>query len=305
MTSPAQPGSCKPRRLARWLGALLGAAAVALVAAPAAQAKPPVWIVRTHDATLVLFGSVHLLPAGLDWRPQELDDALASADEVWFELPINAKAGEEAAAVSLKRGALPKDRRLSDLLPNDEAARLLEAAATLHCAPEAIDRMQPWMAELTLSVAEDAKSGANASDGVEDEIEAQAGPAVVRRSFETASEQIEFLAGAAVKDQVASLNQTVGEIVGDPGSYQRVVDEWMASDLPALKRDANDPLQRVSPKLYQRLVVRRNQRWADRLADRLRSPGKVVVVVGIGHMVGPDGLPALLRARGFAVEGPV
>ena len=72
-----------------------------------------------------------------------------------------------------------------------------------------------------------------------------------------------------------------------------------------MKRDANDPLQKVSPGLYQRLVVKRNRRWADRLADRLRSPGKVVVVVGIGHMVGPDGLPALLRARGFAVEGPV
>jgi uncharacterized protein YbaP (TraB family) len=293
------------RRLARRLGALAIAGMLTLGVAPATQAKPPVWTVRTQDATLVLFGSIHLLPAGLDWRPPELDDALASADEVWFELPIDAKAGEEAANVSLARGALPKQRRLSDLLSVDESARLLQAAVTLHCAPEAIDRMQPWMAELTLSVAEDAQSGANASNGVEDEIEAQAPPNVARRSFETATQQIEFLAGAAVRDQVASLNWTVGEIVGDPDAYQRVLDEWMASDLRALKRDANDPLQKVSPGLYQRLVVRRNRRWADRLADRLRSPGKLVVVVGIGHMVGPDGLPALLRARGFAVEGPV
>lgn len=291
-------------RFGRRLGALAAAAALALGAAPGAEARPPVWTVRTHDATLVLFGSVHLLPAGLDWRPPELDDALASADEVWFELPITPQAGAEAANVSLKRGALPKEKRLSDFLSEDESARLLEAAVTLHCAPEAIDRMQPWMAELTLSVAEDAKSGANASNGVEDEIEAQAPAGATRRSFETATQQIEFLAGAPVKDQVASLNLTVGEIVGDPDSYQRVLDEWMASDLRALKRDANDPLQRVSPGLYQRLIVKRNRRWAERLAQRLKSPGKVVVVVGIGHMVGPDGLPALLRARGFAIEGP-
>ncbi len=93
------------------LGALVVAAALALGWTPA-HAKPPVWIVRSHGATLLLFGSIHLLPAGLDWRPAALDDALASADEVWFELPITAKASEEAGAVSLARGALPKDKRL-------------------------------------------------------------------------------------------------------------------------------------------------------------------------------------------------
>jgi hypothetical protein len=304
MKPPAPDLASSRRGLARRLGALAIAGLLALGAAPAAQAKPPVWTVRTHDATLVLFGSIHLLPAGLDWRPPELDDALADADEVWFELPIDAEAGEEAANVSLARGGLPKQKRLSDLLSVDEAARLLQAAVTLHCAPQAIDRMQPWMAELTLSVAEDAQSGANASNGVEDEIQAQAPPTVARRSFETATQQIEFLAGAAVKDQVASLNWTVGEIVGDPGSYRRVVDEWMAADLLGLKHDANDPLERVSPRLYQRLIVKRNHAWAGELASRLKKPGKVVVVVGIGHLIGPDGLPALLRARGFEVEGP-
>ena len=293
-------------RLARRLGAVAAAVSLALglgAAAPA-SAKPPVWIIRSQGATIVLFGSIHLLPAGLDWRPEALDDALANADELWTELPITAKAGEEASAVSLSRGALPKDKRLSAMLSEGDTARLMQAAVTLHCTPEAIDRMQPWMAELTLSVAEDARSGADASSGVEDQIEAQTGPAVARRSFETAAQQIEFLAGAPLKDQVASLNWTVGEIVGDPGSYRRVVDEWMDADLLGLKHDANDPLERVSPRLYQRLIVKRNHAWADELASRLKKPGKVVVVVGIGHLIGPDGLPALLRARGFDVEGP-
>lgn len=292
------------RRRAARAGALIAAAALALFAT-GAQAKPPVWTIHApHGATLTLFGSVHLLPAGLDWRPAALDAALASADEVWFELPITTKAADEAGAVSLVRGALPKDRRLTALLTADQTQRLVEAATRLHCTPEAIDRMQPWMAELTLSVAEDARGGADASSGVEDQIQSQAAPAVRRRSFETAGQQIEFLAGASVKDQVASLNWTVGEIVNDPTSYQRVVGEWMSGDLAGLKRDANDPLQLVSPGLYQRLIVQRNRRWAAKLADRLRSPGRIVVVVGIGHMVGPDGLPALLRARGFDVQGP-
>jgi hypothetical protein len=308
MTPGAPAAAARTRGLVRRLRALALTAALGLAlwlgAGSPAQAKPPIWIVRSPHATLVLFGSIHLLPAGLDWRPAKLDDALAIADELWFELPITVKAGEEAAAVSLARGALPKDKRLTAMLSADETERLVQASITLHCVPEAIDRMQPWMAELTLSVAEDARSGADASNGVEDEIEAEADPAVGRRSFETAGQQIEFLAGAPVKDQLASLNWTVGEIDGDPGSYQRVVDEWMSADLAGLKRDANDPLQRVAPRLYDRLIVGRNRRWAGKLAARLRSPGKIVVVVGIGHLIGPDGLPALLRARGLDVEGP-
>jgi hypothetical protein len=288
----------------RRLAALAIAAALALGLGGHAEAKPPVWVVRSGKATLVLFGSLHLLPSGLDWRPDALNAALASADEVWFELPITAASGEAAAAASLKRGALPQTQRLSTLLSEDELGRLVRAAIALHCVPEAIDRMQPWMAELTLSVAEDASSGADASSGVEDQLQAQAPATALRRSFETPLQQIEFLAGAPIKDQLASLSLTVGEIVDDPDTYRRVVDEWMAGDLAGLERDANDPLRRVSPRLYDRLIVKRNRRWADKLAERLRSPGQLVVVVGVGHLIGKDGLPAMLRARGLQVDGP-
>ncbi|HVN00459.1 MAG TPA: TraB/GumN family protein [Caulobacteraceae bacterium] len=284
--------------------AALAAAGLALAFAAPSAAKPPVWTVRSGAATITLFGSVHLLPPGLDWRPPDLDDALAGADEIWFELPITAATDNEAAAQSLVRGGLPKGRSLTSLLTEEEAKRLIAAGVALNCAPEALDRMQPWMADLTLSIAEDARGGASASDGVEGQIQALTPPTARRRAFETASEQIEFLAGAPLRDQVASLNWTVSEIQDDPASYQRVVDEWMDGDVAGLRRDALEPLERISPTLYARLIDARNRRWAATLANRLKKPGKIVVVVGVGHLVGPAGLPALLRADGFQVDGP-
>jgi uncharacterized protein YbaP (TraB family) len=289
----------------RSLAVVVLALAMALGAAVAsAGAKPPVWIVRSKHATLLLFGSIHLLPPGLDWRPPELDDALARASEVWFELPINADSDRRAAAATIAQGALPKGQSLLHMLSAEDAAQLQVAATTLHYPPEAIDRMQPWMAELTLSVAEDAQSGATSFNGVEVQAQAITPVATRRLAFETPEQQIGFLSGAPLPDQLASLEWTVREIEQDPAAYQRMVSEWMAGDVNGLQHDAMDPLAAVSPTLYDRLLGARNRVWARKLGERMRKSGLIVVIVGVGHMIGPGGLPALLRAQGLDVQGP-
>jgi len=57
-----------------------------------------------------------------------------------------------------------------------------------------------------------------------------------------------------------------------------------------------------NPSLYDVLLKRRNLAWADKLAAEMTGSGVELVNVGALHMVGPDGLPALLAARGFKVE---
>jgi uncharacterized protein YbaP (TraB family) len=277
---------------------------LALCAGGRAAAKPPMWVVTSPKGTLLLFGSIHLLPPGLDWRPAALETALARTDELWTELPINTRTDLEASRTVLARGELPAGRSLYDMLTPDQADKLRAAAGDVHCPPEALGRMQPWMAEFTLSVADDARGGADAFNGVEEQVQAVTPLTAKRVAFENAKQQIGFLAGAPLKDQIASLEWTLAEIEDDPTSYKRVVDEWMASDLQGLERDALTPLKTISPTLYGRLIVSRNRAWAKALSARLRRKGTVVVVVGVGHMLGPDGLPALLRARGFHVEGP-
>jgi uncharacterized protein YbaP (TraB family) len=294
----------------RWRGGALqvvvaGCVGLAVLwSAPPAFAAPPIWTVRTAKATLVLFGSVHLLPPGLDWRPPALDQALGEATELWFELPINAESDELAAATAMRRGALPAGGRLATLLTPDADDKLRAAAAALNLSPEAVERMRPWLADLTLSVADDALSGANASDGVEEQVERAAPATAARRAFETAPQQIEFLAGAPLADQIASLNWTLSEITDDPQSYRRIVGEWLAGDVAGLERDADAPLADVSPRLYRRLIIERNRRWAKVIEARLAAGGVIVVIVGVGHLIGPDSLPAMLRAKGLEVDGP-
>ena len=63
-------------------------------------------------------------------------------------------------------------------------------------------------------------------------------------------------------------------------------------------------MRNASPTLFRRLVSDRNARWTLTLDERLKGRGRTVVVVGMGHLIGPDGVPARLRALGYEVEGP-
>ncbi len=279
------------------------AALAGLLAASPVSAEPAVWTVKDADSTIVLFGSIHVLPRGLAWRPDALDAALKRADDLWFETDVGTDRDAESGLLARREGTMPGQAGLIALLTPEGRARLDRIAGRLGFSPAALDGLKPWLADVTLSVAALAAQGAGVNDGVERTL-MEAAPGAERRTFETTAEQIAFFAGAPMVDQLASLEDTLRQLDEDPGYYDRLIKAWSAGDTRTLEVLALDPLQRLSPALYDRLIVQRNRRWADAIQQRLSGSGETVIVVGAGHLVGEDGVPALLRAKGVAVEGP-
>ena len=287
----------------RLLGALAGLLLAGCTVAEA-EARPPVWTVRDADSELVIFGSVHVLPPGLDWRPAQLDAALAKADDLWFELPIDPASEAKVAQLAAANGMLPPDQSLSALLSPEGRARLAIAVADLGVSMAVLDRLEPWFAEVVLAGAQFQKAGADAASGVEKTIAGSAPAFAQRRAFESPEEQIAIFDAAPLAQQLASLEQSLVELNDNPRAYDELIAHWMAGDLHALDEDVLGPLHTAAPGLYARLVTERNERWLKTLKARLDGSGRTVVVVGVGHLVGQDGLPARLRALGYSVEGP-
>jgi len=282
----------------------VAALAIALCLATPAQAKPPVWVVRDADSTIVLFGSIHALPPGLDWAPPALTAALARAEDVWFEIP-NDEAGQLASAqAATQKGLLPRGVTLTSRLDRRTAGQLARVAKSLGMRPTDLDPYRPWMAEVTLVVAAAAKAGASTSASVETQVAAATPRAARRRAFETPEQQVGLLADVSEREQIASLKETLKEIEEEPDSFAELVRLWMAADVQGIYRDAVAPLRRASPALYRRILADRNRAWAPVIEERLKGSGETVMVMGAAHFVGPDGLPALLRKRGLRVDGP-
>ncbi|MEQ8935050.1 MAG: TraB/GumN family protein, partial [Amphiplicatus sp.] len=73
-------------------------------------------------------------------------------------------------------------------------------------------------------------------------------------------------------------------------------------DAAAIDWLANHTMRTEAPKAYEMLIVARNKAWAEQIASSMKGSGRSLIVVGAANLVGPDSVPAILRAKGLEVE---
>lgn len=284
---------------------VLAAAGLWLAACAPAAAAPPVW--TAHGAgggEVTLFGSVHLLQETTQWRSPAVDALLAHADRLMFEIPLDQASDAGAAAKLLTLGRLPDDKTLRPMLSPKARGRLEGLATQLGLPIASLDHMRPWLAEVLVSVTWFQKAGARTDLGVEHQIELAAPPKVEKAAFESIDDQLQALAGGSEAEQVQALEETLDEIATDPDGFARLAAAWARGDVRTIEKEGLEDLRRQAPAAYARLVVGRNRRWVGEIEALLKRPGRTFAVVGVGHLVGPDSVPALLRRDGIAVDGP-
>ena len=292
------------RRTAGGLRALMLGLALLAGGAGGARADPPIWRVIGPHAEIDLFGSIHLLSDVTHWKSPALEADLAKADAVWFEIPLGAAAQADAVAMMQAKGMLPPGQTLSALLSPALDARVLALARREGLAPAVLERMKPWLAELELTLVFYQRQGYREDLGVESQVNAAAPPSAVRGAFETLAEQVDLFADDPIPEQIASLKETLDEIDTDPTIFDRAADAWRRGDVKGVEREVIAPMRKQDEALYRRVLVDRNRRFAARIEQMAQGRQRIFVVVGVGHLVGPDGTPAMLRRDGLKVEGP-
>lgn len=242
-----------------------------------------------------MLGTIHALPPGTRWRNPAITRVAQSADLLVVEIAAlddRAAMANTFAALSTTPGLPPLDRRLPERL----RAPLGELLDRGGMEPADFTATESWAAALML-----AQIGAEGdpANGV-DRALIREFPAAKVRELEGAGAQLAIFDNLAEADQ----RDLLAAVVSEQGSAKVRADAlrqaWLTGDEAKLVAAGSTGFM-ADPQLREALLVARNRRWDAIIAAMLEDAPRPLVAVGTAHLVGPEGLAASLRARGYRV----
>ncbi len=285
------------------VGTLILAAALAGCVRPTAH--PLLWRVN-GDRDSYLYGTIHLPDPRVLARPPAVEAALRECDVVLTEIPLDRVTVQQAEA----RSRLPQGQTLDRILPAPLYERTDRFLRGKGLRLRAFNDRAVWFVSTTLPLLD--HLGAFLFREPLDRQLVRAAERSGREvaALETLDEQLAVFESLSTADQVALLEATLDELERAAAAREdpvaALVEAYLRGDeteLEGLLRRSAAMEHPVNQRLYDELVTRRNARFAERIAARLRaSPDRgQFFALGAGHLIGANGVVARLRAAGFTI----
>jgi uncharacterized protein YbaP (TraB family) len=278
------------------------AIALLLTQLSAAPGHNFLWKAAGKGGTIYLVGSVHMLTEGYYPLDPAMENAFKDADLLVEEVDLAEMLAPDRQLAILMKSRLPAGQTLDKVLSAPTLALLNKFTADLGPAAEALNGFKPWMLATVIEGLELQKAGFDPNLGLDKhfyDAAQQSGKAV--KGLETADYQISLFDQMTMDQQDRFLADTLKQLVTEKANVTKLADAWKSGDAASIERIVLVDLKNDAA-MYQRLLVDRNRNWLPQLEALFARKGHAFVVVGAAHLVGPDGLLAMLKAKGYTVE---
>jgi uncharacterized protein YbaP (TraB family) len=279
---------------------------VALVIASGAfgqtQGRSFLWKVQSGGNVMYLAGSVHALTADvypLDPAYQRAFDASAALVE---EINLAEADPLSGGLGLLAKGMYQDGRTFSNAVSRDTLAMVEQKLRDTPLAIDLIQPMKPWMVMLMLEALGAQAAGLDPQLGLDKhfyDMANEKGKQVI--GLETAESQIDRFDQMPERMQEQMLRSELAEMETEQTSLRAILTAWKAGDAAAIEKMLLGSFS-DNPTAYNSLITERNRNWKPQLEACLKRQSPCFVVVGDAHEVGPQGLLAMLRQRGYRIE---
>jgi hypothetical protein len=261
------------------------------------EAKAP------SGARLYLLGSVHIGDGRAISLDPRIEQGFAAAQELVVELDMTATSPIDAVESVNRHGLLPEPRTLREVVRADTYQQVAQYMKTRGVSMDYVDQMRPWFAALKVYELEIGAAGWNAENGVDALMIGRARGAKPIFALESLDEQMSAFAGLPDSVQEMWLGDALREAQSLPLFTQQMLTAWESGDDGKMSALLFPPTgsQADQQQFFDRMFWSRNRVMTDRLMALAADGRSRFVVIGTGHLLGDQGIPELLAARGYDV----
>ena len=265
-------------------------------------AKHFLWKVEAPGGNVAyLLGSLHVLTADAYPLASAIDQAFTESKTLVEEVDLDEMSDPMAMMGALAKAMLTDGKTLDQIIAPATYAEVKKRAESSGLPMLALDRMKPWLVAVTLMAPTLQSAGFKPEFGVDRHFFDRAKEkGLKRQALETIAYQLDRFDAMPLAVQEALLKATIDDLDTQVTGVKEMVRAWSSGDAAAVEKLTLTSFKE-SPELYQRLLVERNQNWVPHVEKCLADNAGCFIVVGAAHLVGRDGLPALLEKKGLKV----
>ncbi len=268
----------------------------------ASQDKAFFWEVSGEGEALYLLGSIHFANTGFYPLNARIESAFAESDNLVVEVDISS-ADMGGIGLMIKQGSYPPGETIKDHLSPHTYQQLSRYLASQQLSLELLSQYKPGMLILTLTSMKLMQMGLSPDQGVDLHLLNRARGNKNILELETLEEQLKLLLDLG--DGEAYLQQSLAEFDQYPQMVKVLIEAWQRGDTRQLQELLIDKPLRDYPEtrpVFERMFTQRNLRMADKIKGFLSQQKHYFVVVGAGHLIGEQGIIALLQNAGYRVR---
>lgn len=269
----------------------------------AAPSTGLIWEIRKGEQTSYLLGSVHFANAKLYPLSPAILKAYERSGVLLVEVDESTLSAEAQQALLMQYGLYPDGKSLRTEMSADTLAVIETQLAEFQIPLAQVERYRPGMLAVTLASMQAAKLGYSAEQGIDRYFMQKARYKKPIRQLEDFASQMALLGDLPEED--ALVRDSFENMDDYNEMWHGMMRTWREGDAQGIYELAIAEPLREFPRLerfYEQLFFQRHPRMLAGIEECFSRREICFVVVGAGHAVGPRGLVADLKRKGYSVR---
>jgi uncharacterized protein YbaP (TraB family) len=267
-----------------------------------ASAESSVWKVQNGKSVIYLGATFHILRETDYPLPLEFDKAYKGSKIVVFETDIG-RLQDPSTQQKLLAQAMYTDGSTVDKHLSTQAYGKLSAYCESNSIPlQALKQFKPSVLMVTLTVMELMKLGVT-QQGVDLFFYGLANKdKKIVEGLETVEEQINYIVSMADGIEDDFVTHSIDDMKTVKEQFENLANAWRKGDAKNLDELMHAELKTKMPEVYKKLITDRNSKWLPLIDAYMKTPQTEFILVGAGHLVGPEGIIEALKKKGYTVD---